>query len=244
MINNAFILSAGHGTRLRPYTNDRPKPMVEIAGKSLIHHSIDHLKVHGVDHIGVNVHYMADLLEEHLSSIKTPKISISHEPELLNTGGGLKKGLGLLPDEGCFVLSGDAFWTNNGQKSALRQLEDIWDEEKMDILMLLQPINSMKLTRGVGDYTITEDGKCTRSLDQSGDLMFTSLRIIHPRIFENTPDDAFSFLALMDKAETEGRLYGVVHDGDWHHISTPADLEAVNAAIKIDPAPKTATAHG
>jgi MurNAc alpha-1-phosphate uridylyltransferase len=238
MINNAFILCAGHGTRLRPYTNDRPKPMVEICGKSLIHHALDHLKDHGVKDVGVNLHYMAKHLESHLQDISTPQIHISHEAELLNTGGGLKKGLALLSDDPCFVLSGDAFWSNNSQKTALQQLEDFWNSENMDILMLLQPVSSMDLTHGVGDYALDDAGHCTRSMDQTGKHMFTSLRIIHPRIFENTSDDAFSFLELMDSAEKAGRLYGVVHDGDWHHISTPKDLEAVNAALQT-----SCTAH-
>ena len=86
----------------------------------------------------------------------------------------------------------------------------------------------MNLTGGLGDYDIDKDSKPIRSLDKSGKYMFTSIRICHPRLFDDTPDTPFSFLDLMDKAEANGRLGVLVHDSEWHHISTAADLERVN----------------
>ena len=107
-----------------------------------------------------------------------------------------------------------------------------WNNDTMDILILLQPIASMKHTKGVGDYDINENGLPIRSLDQSGQYMFTSMRINHPRIFNDTPNGAFSYLTLLDKAQNEGRLHAIIHQGNWHHISTPEDLESVNIAYQ------------
>jgi MurNAc alpha-1-phosphate uridylyltransferase len=99
----------------------------------------------------------------------------------------------------------------------------------MDILILLQPISTMTLTYGVGDYTLDANGNAKRSLDRSGEYMFTSIRINAPHIFDGHSAKPFSYLELLDKAEKEGRLFGLVHEGIWHHISTPEDLEKVNA---------------
>jgi MurNAc alpha-1-phosphate uridylyltransferase len=226
--DKAFILAAGLGTRMRPHTDTYPKPMVCVGGHTLLMRTIDQLESTGVQDIVINTHYLADKIHEHLKPRTSPRIHISHEATLLNTGGGIKKALYVFGDEPFFVINGDALWTGN----ALTKLAHAWDPETMDILMLLQPVSSFTLTEGVGDYDFKPSGQAKRRLDQKGSYMFTSLRINHPRIFKNTPDTAFSYLDLMDAAEKAGRLYGLVHDAEFHHISTAADLEAVNKAFK------------
>ncbi len=225
----AFILAAGLGTRLRPYTNDCPKPMVEVAGESLIQRIIKQLDNNGITDITVNLHYMADMLEQHLHHITSPHIHTIKEPQLLNTGGGIKAAIDTFEDTPFYVINGDSFCIDAPQKTALTRLSEYWDEDKMDILLLLQPVSSMSRTTGIGDYHLNTDRTCTRAPDKNGGYMFSSIRLNHPRIFKNTPNDAFSYLDLMDKAQEQGRLYGLVHDGEWHHISTGTDLENVNA---------------
>ena len=229
--NKAFILAAGLGTRLRPYTDDRPKPLVEVAGRTLLDRTLDHLHDAGVNEAVLNLHYLPEKIPEHLKSRNDFTFHYSTENDLLDTGGGIKKALEYF-DDPFFVLSGDGLWNNSSGANTLQTMVDTWNPEVMDILILLQPVSNMKLTHGVGDYDINEDGRAIRSLDKTGKYMFTSMRINHPRIFKNTPDGAFSYLDLLDKAQYEGRLYGLIHEGDWHHISTPADLERVNEAYK------------
>ncbi len=127
-----------------------------------------------------------------------------------------------------YVLAGDSVWEDQGT-NALEALARAWNPEQMDILILLQPVSTMKLTHGVGDYTLDENGQAKRSLNQSGEYMFTSIRINAPHIFDGYNATPFSYLELLDKAEQQGRLFGLVHKGIWHHISTPEDLEKVNA---------------
>lgn len=228
--DKAFILAAGFGTRLRPITETRPKPMAEVAGETLINRTINHLKSAGINEMVVNSHYLADILTEHLNKRNDVKIHISHEPEILDTGGGIKNALDYFNGEDFFVLSGDGLWSDSKKhQPCLTQLAEFWDPEKMDILMLLQPIETMAVTKGVGDYNINPDGRALRSLDQSGTHMFTSIRINSAHIFDSAPDGAFSYLTLMDQAQEAGRLYAISHEGDWHHISTPDDLNSVNA---------------
>lgn len=231
MIDHAFILAAGKGTRLRPYTDTCPKPLVPVGGQPIIDHVLDRLEEGGVKHVAVNLHYMADMLESHLRRRGHPSIEFSHEAQLLETGGGMKKALPLLGKGPFFTVSGDSLWTDDPGSSALSRMEKMWDPTKMDLLLLLQPLSRMLLTEGRGDYDVLPDGRAVRSREKSGATMWTSVRLCAPSLFDNTPDGPFSFLELMDRAESRRRLYGLIHQGDWHHISTPADLERVNAAF-------------
>ncbi len=225
--NQAFILAAGYGKRLRPYTQDIPKPMVKVGGLPMIDHALNKLRDIGVTSCTVNTHYKAEVLHDHLAKRESPNIKISHEDDLLDTGGGIKKAIHNFSND-FFVLSGDSVWEDAGGQNALKALGKAWNPDKMDILMLLQPVKSMVLTKGVGDYALDDEGRATRSLDQSGDYMFTSIRINAPHIFDGAPEGPFSYLKLMDDAQSKGRLYGLVNTGMWHHISTPEDLDAVN----------------
>ena len=232
-IEKAFILAAGMGMRLRPYTETRPKPLVEINGKALIDHAIDHLAEAGIKDIVVNTHYMAAMLEDHLAKRKEPALTISHEDTLLDTGGGIKKALGHFNDQPFFCVSSDWLWTDN-VATELQKMQNRWQDADMDLLLHLQPLAHMSLTSGSGDYDIDSEGRLTRSLTQEGAYMWTSVRILHPRLFRDTPDDAFSFLKLMDRAQDENRLFGMTSETYWHHISAAADLEAVRAIFESE----------
>lgn len=225
----AFILAAGFGKRLRPYTDELPKPMVKIHGQTMIDQALDKLGNVGVKQCVVNTHYKAEILHEHLSARQNPEIILSHEPEILDTGGGIKAAMKHF-DAPFFVLSGDSVWEDTPGQNTLQTLARHWNPEKMDILILLQPVQSMSLKHGVGDYDLDADGRAVRSADKTGAYMFTSIRINAAQIFETAPEQPFSYLELLDRAEKAGRLYGLVHEGMWHHISTPEDLEAVNKA--------------
>ncbi len=222
MAYSAFILAAGMGTRLRPYTDHKPKPMVPVHGRPVIDHTLDRLRGIGTKDITVNLHYMADILEAHLK--EQPGLTLSFEEKLLDTGGGVKKALSTIKTDPFYVINGDAYWQNTNTEDALIQLSKAWDPKKMDILLLLQDTKSMILTKGVGDYIIDETGRAVRQKDRSGNYMFTGVRLCKSSIFNDTPDDAFSFMLMIDRAEKEGRLFGLPHKGDWHHISTPEEL--------------------
>lgn len=232
--SQAFILAAGMGTRLKPHTDRLPKPMVSVAGKPIIDHILDKLVGAGVENCVINLHHLGSILESHLQRREKPRILFSRENDLLETGGGVKNALPLMEESPFYLINGDAFWTEDSGKSpsgVFHRLAQRFNPEIMDILLLLQPVAQMTLTAGVGDYTILEDGQARRSPGKSGEHMFAGIRIVHPRVFAGAPDGPFSFLQLMDKAEKEHRLYGLIHTGAWHHISTAKDLSEVNRAI-------------
>jgi len=231
----SFILAAGFGTRLRPYTDDRPKPMVEVNGRSLIYRTLDKLRAAKISEVVVNAHYKADILAQHLNDYEAQHddiiIHISREREILDTGGGVKNALHYFEDKPFYVIAGDNLW-EDGEIPALERLAKGWDSNKMDILTLMQPLDNMKLTGGVGDYDLLENSLVRRSFDKSGAYMWSNIRLNHPRIYEDIEGKSFSFLNIMDKCEAQKRFYSLVHDDDWHHISTPKDLEAVDEYYK------------
>jgi len=228
--DTAFILAAGMGTRLRPYTDAVPKPMVNVNGRSLISRAIEKLERAGVTRIVVNLHYKADILKAHLSDIQGPEILFSYEPSLLDTGGGVKQALPMLGTKPFYVIAGDALWTDGPEGDSLQHLANYWNDATMDILTYMQPLDTMRLTSGLGDYNLTQNGRAVRLPCKTGSHMWTNVRINHPRIFESAPGGAFSFLTLLDQAQQKDRLYAMEHRGEWHHISTAADLERVDAA--------------
>lgn len=230
-IEQGFILAAGFGTRMMPLTADKPKPMVGINGRPMIDYVLDDFAAHGLRSVIVNTHYKASVLEDHLQSRAAPKIIISHEDDILETGGGLVHALPLMERKDFFISAGDSFLENGSGETAMTRLEQAWNAQEMDILILLQPISNMALTQGVGDYHLDGHGRACRAPDKKGSYMFTGLRINAPRIFDGAPQGAFSYLELLDKAEQAGRLYGLIHDGAWHHISTPEDVRALNTSL-------------
>lgn len=231
----AFILAAGFGTRMRPYTDHAPKPMVEVAGRSLIWRSLDKLREVGVCEVVVNLHYLADVLETHLKAYMMEHLEMtihfSFEPEILETGGGVKNALHYFKGEPFYVIAGDALWSD-GAVPALERLARHWDAETMDIITLMQPVDQMRLTSGVGDYDLLDNGLVRRSTDKSGAYMWTNIRLNSPRLYRDIDGHDFSFLQIMDACEAQGRFHALEHDGDWHHISTPKDLENVDAHFK------------
>ena len=236
-ISQAMIQAAGLGQRLRPLTETTPKPLLPVGGTTLIDLAIETLAENGVSEIAVNTHYLADQLNRHLRQRKKPTIYISHEPALLDTGGGIKKATQKLDQtKPLFCLSSDWFWEDRLSSPYFAEMSLNWDEETMDILQLLIPKTAMQITTSSGDYHVRDDGRAVRAKDKSGDYMWTSVRIFHPRIFKDTPDGPFSFLDCLDKAEEQGRLFAVcmpdAPSAPWHHISTVKDYEAVKKALE------------
>ncbi len=229
--SRAFILAAGFGTRLRPYTDDCPKPMVKVARRSLIWRCLDKLRDIGVIEVVVNLHYMADVLAAHLSEYMQDhpnmNIHLSFEADILDTGGGIRNALHYFRGEPFYVIAGDALWEDENIP-ALEMLANHWDAQKMDIITLLQPVDKMYLTCGIGDYDLLDNGLARRSLDKTGAYMWSNIRINSSHIYDGQAANSFSFLPIMDLCEKNKRLYALEHDGSWHHISTPKDLENVD----------------
>ena len=151
-----MVLAAGLGTRLRPLTEAVPKPLVELNGRTLLDHAIDRLAAAGVEQIVVNTHYLAAMIADRLAQRLEPRIEISEEPELLDTGGGVARALPSL-GEAFFVVNADVFWLD-GRESALLRLARAFDHGAMDAMLLLQRTVSAVGYDGSGDYMLDPGG--------------------------------------------------------------------------------------
>ncbi len=218
----AMILAAGLGTRMRPLSEAKPKPLIEVMGKALIDHAIDRLKAAGVTLIVVNVHYKADQLKAHLAKRIDVEIRISEETDnLLDTGGGIAKALPLFEGQPFFTHNSDSMWVE-GMGSALERLKARWKPKDMDALMLLAPAVTAIGYEGRGDFDMDAWGRLTRREEQRlAPFVWTGVQILHPRLFDGAPAGKFSINPLWDKAIERGRLYGMRLDGVWIHVGAP-----------------------
>lgn len=228
----AMVLAAGLGTRMRPLTDDRPKALVEVAGRALIDHVLDRLADAGVETVVVNVHWFADRLEAHLAARgRGPRILISDErAELLETGGGLKKARPLLGDAPVFVANIDSVWIDRGD--ALTDLIRLWNPDMMDAALLLARREGSIGFEGDGDFFLADDGRLTfRGDAPSAPFAYMGAHITRPGYADQGPDGPFSLSPLWRKSAAAGRLYGCVLDGDWMHVGDPGARDEAEARL-------------
>ncbi len=228
----AMVLAAGLGKRMRPITTTTPKPLVEVGGRALIDYALDRLMQAGIKRAVVNVHYLADLVEAHVSRRAAPAIVISDERErLLETGGGLKKALPLLGDAPFLTLNSDSLWIE-GPRPNLPRLLDAWDPERMDVLLLLAPIATSLGYDGAGDFSMDTQGRLRRRRDREvTPFVYAGVSVMKPELLADTPDGAFSANLLYDRALVDNRLYGLRLDGQWLHVGDPSALQAAEERL-------------
>ena len=210
-----MLFAAGFGTRMGTLTQTRPKPLIEVAGRPLLDHALALVDAAGLRRVVVNTHYLADQIRGHLAD--RPEIAISHEPEILETGGGLRQALPLLGPGPVFTLNTDAVWTG---ANPLRRLLKAWDPTRMDVLQLVLPASLARGYRGNGDWFLDGDGRITRAAGRPG-LVYLGAQIINPVGLNEIPDRVFSLNRLWDRAIACGRARAVIHDGLWCDVGHP-----------------------
>lgn len=235
-ISNAMVLAAGLGTRLRPITNTIPKPLVTIAGKPMIDYVLDLLVNAGVTRAAVNVHHFADQMEAHLAQRAAPEIIISDERKsLMNSGGGLVKGLKLLPDGPVLVMNADLFWVgeDSGEPSNLQRLASFFDPNRMDMALLCVRDEDTTGHNGKKDFSLDPDGRLVRYTEgMDNPVVYAGAIALDKKLFAGAPDDAFNLNIYFDRAIAAGRLFGIVLNGHWMTVGTPEAIEDAEATIR------------
>ncbi len=229
--DTAMVMAAGFGKRMRPLTATTPKPLVRVAGKPLVDHTLDRLAEAGVARAVVNVHYLADALEAHLEERERPQIVISDERDkLLETGGGMIKAQEHLPDP-FFCLNSDNIWLD-GPSSGFRDLSTRWDADRMDALLLLVGHKGAGNFTGVGDFHMDTLGQLSRRRPgRIAPFIFTGIQLVSHRLLRDAPDGKFSTNVLWNRALKEERLFGVAFTGRWFEVGTPAAIAPTEAAL-------------
>jgi MurNAc alpha-1-phosphate uridylyltransferase len=228
-----MLLAAGLGTRMRPLTQDTPKPLLPLEGRSLLHHAMDRLRDAGIRNLVVNAHWFADQVVAAVAEYGAePPPVVLREDLLLETGGGVRAALPHLGPDPFVVVNGDAFWLD-GPRPALRRLAAAFDPGQMDALLLLIRTSQVDGETGRGDFLLDALGQARRPKEREmAPYLFGGVQILSPGLFEGMPDGPFSLNRVYDRAMERGRLYGLVHDGAWFHLSTPRDLERAETMLR------------
>lgn len=232
-VGTAMVLAAGLGKRMRPLTATRPKPLVEVAGQSLLDHVLDRLRAAGIPRVIVNVHYLADALEAHLKRKGGDlDIVISDERRLLlETGGGVANALPLIGEDPFLVVNSDNLWVD-GPVDAIRLLANRWDDATMDALLLMIPLARANCHNGQGDFHMDPRGAIARRRPgRVAPFVFTGVQMVSRRLFDDAPEGPFSFNLLWNRAIAAGRAYGIVHQGLWFDVGAPPSIARTEALL-------------
>lgn len=232
--HTAMVMAAGLGKRMRPLTAMRPKPLVEVAGKPLVDHVFDRLRNAGVGRAVVNVHYLADAMEAHLKHrVRDIDIVVSDERrQLMETGGGLVQARDLIGDQPFLCVNSDNLWVD-GPVDSIRLLSHMWDDARMDALLLLVPLAQAQSHRGQGDFHLDARGTIVgrRKPGRLAPFVFTGVQILSPRVIADWPEGAFSTNLFWNRAIEAGRAFGVVHQGLWFDVGTPGAVASTEAIL-------------
>ena len=231
--DTAMVMAAGLGKRMLPLTATTPKSLIDVAGRKLIDHMIDHLADAGIARAVVNVHYLPEQIEAYLAGRSDPVIVFSDErDELLETGGGMVKAwrAGLLPDP-FFCVNSDNVWID-GPRNTLLDLSDAWDPARMDALLLVVRHPVAHNYDGKGDFHLDPIGRISRRRPgRVAPYIYTGIQLVSHRLLRDAPEGPFSTNLLWTRAIEEGRLFGWVHTGQWFEVGTPAAIGPTEARL-------------
>lgn len=233
-----MILSAGLGTRMGDMSRRTPKPLVKVAGRTLLDRALDRADEAGLERVVINVHHHAEQIEAHVEArVRAGQVVISDErDQLLETGGGVRKALPLLGEQPFFTMNSDALWLD-GAGSTLLRLASHFDADRMDALLLLIPTADALGYDGVGDFIPFADSMAPvpiafRDEAPAAPVMFGGIMMIRPEAYDDTPEGAWSNRLVFRRAVAKGRLFGLKHDGHWMHVGTPEGVTDAEARLK------------
>lgn len=232
LIDQAMVLAAGLGTRMRPLTDTKPKPLIEVGGRTLIDHALDRFKEAGIRKVVVNTHYRADMLKAHLARRRDLTIIISDETDrLLDTGGAIAKALPHFEGRPFLTHNSDSIWAE-GMGRTLDRLMQAFDPARMDALMLMAATVTALGYDGRGDFTMDEEGRLARREEaRVAPFVWMGTQIVNPRLFDGCPQGPFSMNLLWNQAIERDRLYGIRHGGVWMHVGCPKGLAEAEAHL-------------
>lgn len=231
-IDSAMVFAAGLGTRMRPVTDTTPKPLVSVAGRTMLDHMLDRLAEAGIARAVVNVHHLADQIEARLAGRTGPAITVSDERDrLLDQGGGIRKALPMLGPKPFLICNTDALWIE-GPTSNLARLLGQWDDAAMDVLLLVASTTASVGVDWPGDFSFGEDGRLARR-EEGGvtPFVYAGVGIVKPELFAGIADPVFRLAPFFFRAAEQGRLFGTRLDGLWLHVGTPAAVAEAEDAF-------------
>ena len=222
----AMILAAGLGKRMRPLTDQCPKPLLEVAGKPLLQYHLEALAAGGIEQVVINLAYRGEQIRDFVGDGRRFGLSVDYspEPEPLETGGALLKALPLLGPDPFLLVNGDV-WTDH----PLVELAEPGLPQSMDgrLLLVANPDFHPR-----GDFAL-DSNSCLSDAPELPRYTYAGISLLHPRLIADYPRRRaiFPLLEALQPALAKGRLEGRVHRGRWSDVGTPQRLEQLNREL-------------
>jgi MurNAc alpha-1-phosphate uridylyltransferase len=240
----AMILAAGLGTRMRPLTDNCPKPLLLVAGKPLIVHHIEQLVLLGIRDIVINHAYLGHMIEEALGngSLFGCRIHYSAEQQALETGGGIYKALPLLKDNKELIGNKN----ENVEQPFLLVNGDVWlDWERIKLPQTIQGLCHLWLVENpvhnpAGDFVLTPSNAVFDNTDEHAVdkpvLTFSGISILKPALFKTAKSEmlesgVFPLAPLLRSAMAENKATGELYTGNWVDVGTPERLRQLEVLL-------------
>ncbi len=228
-IGTAFVLGAGLGTRLRPLTDCRPKPLIPIFNKPLVTFALDHLIAAGVERFVINTHHLAEQFDREFAAgeYRGRAVQLVFEPELLETGGGIKNAERWIGREPFLVYSGDILTDLD-----LERLIDAHFRDGNEVTMALRDT-------GFSSGVTLAGGRVTDIRGRYGapgsTHDFANVSVWNAGIYERMPEvRKVSFVpVLSDWIGEGGRVGGVLlNEREWFNVGSRAEYLAVHRFVR------------
>ena len=218
----AMILAAGLGNRLKPLTNDIPKPLLKVGNQSLIERNIRSLLNYGFDEIVINVSYLGNMITEHVLEIfPNNKIIFSKESEPLGTGGGIKNALKLLGDEPFMLINADIY--HNINLAAIKTAP-----KYAHLVGVKNPEHNIQ-----GDFSL--DNNIVLARTELNDFTWSGISIINPNIFNQLESQEMPFdiwNSVLMQFIKNNKITAEIYKGIWVDAGTIDRLELANKTHK------------
>ena len=220
----ALIFAAGFGRRLLPLTEKIPKPLIEVGGKSLIQYHIENLAGTGVTDLVINTHWLAAELVKELGDGGACGVNIqwSREPEILDTGGGMKNALPLLGEQPFLVVNAD-IWTDFPLATLFQK-----QIHHSGAYLVMVPNPDW---HGCGDFSL-KDGKLVVDADVPK-YTYAGIGLYSPQFILDYcgAEKRFPLREPLNAAIASGRVTAGLHGGEWYDIGTPERLHALQKRL-------------
>ena len=223
MTRPILLFAAGKGTRMAPLTDNLPKPLIHVAGKTLLDHAYDFAKEAGCGPVVINTHYLGHMIRDHVAG---RDVVISDESALLReTGGGLRFALPLLGQDVVVTMNTDAVWHG---PNPVAQLLAAWRPE-MEALLLTVPKDRVIGHPGAGDFALTTSGK----LRWGRDLIYTGVQMLRTERFAAMTQEVFSMHPVWEALIADNAMDAAIYDGSWCDVGQPSSIPLAEAMQNV-----------
>jgi len=224
----AMILAAGLGKRMRPLTDNLPKPLLMAGGKSLIEHQLLRLKNAGITEVIINLAYLGEKIQQALmdGSHLGMQLHYSQEPEPLETAGAIQQALPILGRQPFLLLNGDV-WCDMNLSSLVAVASGL--DRHGHLILVENPAHNQQ-----GDFALAQDGRLQLAEASGASYTYSGIAVLHPDMIGQYPRQRHKYplREVFEHSIAQGQLSAEVYRGDWRDIGTPERLNQLDQDLR------------